>query len=37
PKVKSSSRYRFLGTVKIKAGQVETYEEYKQKNTNNDS
>jgi hypothetical protein len=37
PKVKSNSRYKFLGTVKIKAGQVETYEEYKQKNTNNDS
>ncbi len=37
PKVKSNSQYRFLGTVKIKAGQVETREEYKQKNTNNDS
>ena len=36
PKVKSNSRYRFLGTAKIKAGQVETYEEYKQKNLNND-
>ena len=31
PKVKSNSRYRFLGTLKIKAGQVETLEEYKQK------
>ncbi|MCJ7790776.1 MAG: hypothetical protein MUP69_11515 [Candidatus Atribacteria bacterium] len=31
PKVKSNSRYRFLGIAKIKAGQVETYEEYKQK------
>lgn len=36
PKVKSNSRYRFLGTAKIKVGQVETYEEYKQKNLNND-
>ena len=37
PKVKSNSRYRFLGTAKIKAGQIETYEEYKQKHPNNDS
>ena len=37
PKVKSNSRYRFLGTAKIKVGQVETYEEYKQKHPDNDS